>query len=86
MSGLLLRGLLVFFQMRIFSKRFETQNGIVSTSIILTFIVFGIGGTIFINNRVYPIALALFAMMINNLSDNSKNEDINKKLFKNEII
>jgi len=86
LSGILFYGLLVYSQLQIFSKRLGTQNGITGMSIILAFLFFGIGGTAFINNRVYPIALALFAMMINNLSDNSKNKDINKRVFKNEII
>jgi hypothetical protein len=68
--GILFYGLLVYSQIRIFSKRLGTQNGLTGMSIILAFIFFGIGATAFINNRVYPITLALFAMMIRNLSDN----------------
>jgi len=71
LSGLLFYGLLISLQLRIFSKRLGTQNGLTGMSIILAFIFFGIGATAFINNRVYPITLALFAMMINNLTDNS---------------
>jgi len=71
LSGLLFYGLLVCSQLRIFSKRLGTQNGLTGMSIILAFLFFGIGATAFINNRVYPITLALFAMMINNLTDNS---------------
>jgi hypothetical protein len=56
--------------LQIFSKRLETQNGLTGTSIVFAFIFFGIGATAFMNNRVYPITLALFAMMINNLSNN----------------
>jgi len=86
LTGILFYGLLVYSQLRIFGKRLGTQNGLAGMSIILAFLFYGIGGTAFINNRVYPITLALFAMMINNLSDNSEDRDINKKLFKNEII
>jgi hypothetical protein len=71
LSGLLFYGLLACSQLRIFSKRLGTQNGLAGASIILAFLFFGIGATALINNRVYPIALALFAMMINNLTDNS---------------
>ena len=70
LTGILFYGLLVYFQLRVFNKRLGTQNGLTGMSIVLAFIFFGIGGTAFINNRVYPIALALFAMMINNLSNN----------------
>ena len=68
LMGILFYGLLVYSQLRIFSKRLGTQNGLTGMSIILAFLFFGIGGTAFINNRVYPMTLALFAMMINNLS------------------
>jgi len=54
----------------------ETQSGLTGTSIVFAFIFFGIGATAFINNRVYPITLALFAMMINNLSNNFKYKNI----------
>jgi hypothetical protein len=70
LTGILFYGLLVYSQLKIFSKRLGTQNGITGMSIVLAFIFFGIGATAFINNRVYPITLALFAMMINNLSNN----------------
>jgi len=70
LTGILFYGLLVYFQLRIFSKRLGTQNGLTGMSIILAFLFFGIGATAFINNRVYPITLALFAMMISNLSYN----------------
>lgn len=70
LSGILFYGLLVYSQLRIFSKRLGTQSGLTGTSIVLAFIFFGIGATAFINNRVYPITLALFAMMINDLSNN----------------
>ena len=86
LTGILFYGLLVYFQLRIFSKRLGTQNGLTGMSIILAFLFYGIGGTAFINNRVYPITLALFAMMINNLSNNLKNKNINKKLFKSNTI
>ena len=81
LSGLLFYGLLIYLQLRIFSKRLGTQNGITGMSIVLAFLFFGIGGTALINNRVYPMTLALFAMMINNLSDNLIDKNINKKLF-----
>lgn len=68
LTGILFYGLLVCSQLRIFSKRLGTQNGLTGMSIILAFLFYGIGGTAFINNRVYPMTLALFAMMINNLS------------------
>jgi hypothetical protein len=68
LMGILFYGLLVYSQLRIFSKRLGTQNGLTGMSIILAFLFFGIGGTALINNRVYPMTLALFAMMINNLS------------------
>jgi hypothetical protein len=71
LTGILFYGLLVYSQLQIFSKRLETQSGLAGTSIVLAFIFFGIGATAFINNRVYPITLALFAMMINDLTDNS---------------
>lgn len=70
LSGILFYGLLVYSQLQIFSKRLGTQSGLTGTSIVLAFIFFGIGATAFINNRVYPITLALFAMMINDLSNN----------------
>jgi len=70
LSGILFYGLLLYSQLQIFSKRLETQSGLTGTSIVFAFIFFGIGATAFINNRVYPITLALFAMMINNLSTN----------------
>ena len=70
LTGILFYGLLVYSQLRIFSKKLGTHNGLTGMSIILAFLFFGIGATAFINNRVYPITLALFAMMINNLSDN----------------
>ncbi|MDD5014025.1 MAG: hypothetical protein PHW73_02840 [Atribacterota bacterium] len=70
LTGILFYGLLVYFQLKVFNKRLGTQNGLTGISIILAFLFYGIGATTFINNRVYPIALALFAMMINNLSNN----------------
>jgi len=70
LTGILFYGLLVYLQLRIFSKRLGTQNGLTGMSIILAFLFYGIGATAFINNRVYPMTLALFAMMINNLSNN----------------
>lgn len=73
--GILFYGLLVYSQLRIFSKRLGTQNGLTGMSIILAFLFFGIGGTVLINNRVYPMTLALFAMMIRNLSDNLRKKD-----------
>jgi hypothetical protein len=80
LTGILFYGLLVYLQLRIFSKRLGTQNGLTGMSIILAFLFYGIGGTAFINNRVYPITLALFAMMISNLSDNLRVKNINKNL------
>ncbi|MBE3128062.1 MAG: hypothetical protein IMZ60_00075 [Actinobacteria bacterium] len=68
LSGILFYGLLVYSQLQIFSKRLGTQSGLTGMSIVFAFIFFGIGATAFINNRVYPITLALFAMMINDLS------------------
>jgi len=68
LSGILFYGLLVYSQLQIFSKRLGTQSGLTGTSIVFAFVFFGIGATAFINNRVYPITLALFAMMINDLS------------------
>ncbi len=70
LTGILFYGLLIYSQLRIFSKRLGTHNGLTGMSIILAFLFYGIGGTAFINNRVYPITLALFAMMINDLSNN----------------
>ena len=70
LSGILFYGLLVYSQLQIFSKRLGTQSGLTGTSIVLAFIFFGIGATAFTNNRVYPITLALFAMMISDLSNN----------------
>jgi len=70
LSGILFYGLLVYSQLQIFSKRLGTQSGLTGTSIVFAFIFFGIGATAFINNRVYPITLALFAMMINDLYNN----------------
>jgi hypothetical protein len=81
LTGILFYGLLIYSQLRIFSKRLGTHNGLTGMSIILAFLFYGIGGTAFINNRVYPMTLALFAMMINNLSDNLIDKDINKRLF-----
>ena len=78
--GILFYGLLVYSQLQIFSKRLGTQNGLTGMSIILAFLFYGIGGTAFINNRVYPVALALFAMLIRNLSDNLRVKNINKNL------
>jgi hypothetical protein len=69
--------------LQIFSKRLETQNGLTGTSIVFAFIFFGIGATAFINNRVYPIALALFAMMINNLSTNLNTKNTSEVGLKN---
>lgn len=86
LMGILFYGLLVYSQLRIFSKGLGTQNGLTGMSIILAFLFFGIGGTAFLNNRVYPMTLALFAMMINNLSNNLRNKNINKKLFKSNTI
>jgi hypothetical protein len=80
LTGILFYGLLAYSQLKIFSKRLGTQNGLTGMSIVLAFIFFGIGATAFINNRVYPITLALFAMMISNLSDNLRVKDINKNL------
>ena len=80
LTGILFYGLLVYLQLRIFSKRLGTQNGLTGMSIVLAFLFYGIGGTAFINNRVYPITLALFAMMIRNLSDNLRVKNINKNL------
>jgi hypothetical protein len=70
LTGILFYGLLIYSQLRIFIKRLGTHNGLTGMSIVLAFLFYGIGATAFINNRVYPITLALFAMMINNLSDN----------------
>ena len=70
LSGILFYGLLVCSQLQIFSKRLGTQSGLTGTSIVLAFLFFGIVATAFINNRIYPITLALFAMMVNNLSNN----------------
>jgi len=70
LSGILFYGFLVYAQLQIFSKRLGTQSGLTGTSIVFAFIFFGIGATAFINNRVYPITLALFAMMMNDLSNN----------------
>ncbi|MBE3128418.1 MAG: hypothetical protein IMZ60_01935 [Actinobacteria bacterium] len=80
LTGILFYGLLAYSQLKIFSKRLGTQNGLTGMSIVLAFIFFGIGATAFINNRVYPITLALFAMMISNLSDNLRVKNINKNL------
>ena len=78
LTGILFYGLLVYSQLKIFSKRLGTQNGITGMSIILAFLFYGIGATAFINNRVYPITLALFAMMIRNLSNNLRNKNATK--------
>jgi hypothetical protein len=82
LSGIIFYGLLVYSQLQIFSKRLETQSGLAGTSIVFAFIFFGIGATAFINNRVYPITLALFAMMINNLSTNLSIKNTSEAGFK----
>lgn len=85
LSGILFYGLLVYSQLQIFSKRLGTQSGLTGTSIVFAFIFFGIGATAFINNRIYPITLALFAMMINNLSTNLDIKNTSKVEFNNII-
>jgi len=76
LSGILFYGLLIYSQLQIFSKRLGTQNGLAGMSIVLAFLFYGIGATAFINNRIYPITLALFAMMINNLSSDVSAREI----------
>ena len=83
LMGILFYGLLVYSQLRIFSKRLGTQNGLTGMSIILAYLFYGIGATAFINNRVYPTTLALFAMMINNLSSSIGVKNASKTEFSN---
>ena len=66
LTGLVLYGLLAWSLIRIFKRNLKNHTCVAAIAIIVSTLFVGIANTVFINIRIYPLILALLAMILSN--------------------
>ena len=64
LTGLVLYGVLIWRLIRLFKRNLQNHMCMAAIAIVISTLFFGIASTVFINIRIYPLILALLAMVL----------------------